>query len=285
MGPDARRYVKIARRSAANSRFAFAAQANLLSRIGAGWDVDPDRIGPKQSAAAFASRARIAGQLAGPVATRARLAKLHGALSYRFTAGALAFRTSDWLASRLGAGAAAGFAGDRPLERDRSLKAAHGVKKIDVHARFDVLARHGLARRAPGSAEHAAEAAEKIAEIVHAEFMIATGARRTLLPLLISARLIRVETGSESGVAEFVIQLAFLLVAQDIVGDRDILELILGVLVPRIDVGMIFARELAIGFADVVVGSATGDAEDLVVIAFCHYPSKIIMPPKVSSEP
>jgi hypothetical protein len=33
------------------------------------------------------------------------------------------------------------------------------------------------------------------------------------------------------------------------------------------------------------VGSATGDAEDLVVIAFCHYPSKLIMPPKVSREP
>ncbi len=51
---------------------------------------------------------------------------------------------------------------------------------------------------------------------------------------------------------ELVVNLALLLVAQHIVGFRDLLELLLGLLVVGIDVGMIFARGFAEGFANLL---------------------------------
>ena len=132
--------------------------------------------------------------------------------------------------------------------------------------------------------EHAAETAEKIAEVIHVKFVGATGALRLLPPLLIAPRLIGIKPGGQAGLAEFVIEFSFLFVAQDIVGDREILESVLGVFVARIDVGMIFARKLAVGLADVFVGSAALDAKNLLVVAICHYISKITTRREVARE-
>ncbi len=51
--------------------------------------------------------------------------------------------------------------------------------------------------------------------------------------------------------AELVVDLALLLVAQHVVGFGDLLELLLGFFVAGVYVGVIFARKLAEGLADI----------------------------------
>ena len=182
------------------------------------------------------------------------------------------------------AGALADLAYDRPLKRYRGLKAAHRIEEIDFHTRLDVLAARRSALRSRALPENSAEAAKKIAEIVHVKFVGTTGALRLLAPLLIAPRLIGIKPGGEAALAEFIIKFSFLFVAQNIVGNREILEFILGVFVARIDVGMIFARKLAVGLADIVVGSAALDAKNLIVIAICHCISKITTRRRVARE-
>ena len=77
--------------------------------------------------------------------------------------------------------------------------------------------------------------------------------RRLLLPALIAARLVGVESGGETGLAEFVVKLFFLFVAQHIVGDGKLFKLVLGVFITRVDVRMEFPRKLAVRFADIVL--------------------------------
>ena len=66
--------------------------------------------------------------------------------------------------------------------------------------------------------------------------------------------------------AELVVDFAFLLVAQDVVGFGDFLELLFGLFVAGIDVGMVFTRELAKRFADLVRGRGLFDAEGRVIV-------------------
>ena len=65
--------------------------------------------------------------------------------------------------------------------------------------------------------------------------------------------------------ANRVILLAFVLIAQHVVGFGDVLELLLGFL-GLVDVGVVLARQLAVGFFDFVGGGVFGDTEDLVEI-------------------
>ena len=66
-----------------------------------------------------------------------------------------------------------------------------------------------------------------------------------------------------------IIQRPLLTVRQNCVGLRDFLEFIFRVRVIRIAIGMVRHRKLAIGALDLHFGGRTGDAEDLVIIAFC----------------
>src|ERR1041385_2100631 len=149
---------------------------------------------------------------------------------------------------------------DRALERDRGLKAAHRIEEIDIHRRFDVLSASRSRRCGrPSSAEttESSRATEQVTEIIHVEAEIArrarsAGARGLLSPLLIAARFFGIEAGREPGFPEFVIKFAFLWITQDFVGYRNIFELFLGFLVAGIDIRMIFSRQLAIRFANLI---------------------------------
>ena len=99
----------------------------------------------------------------------------------------------------------ASAARDRAFKRYRCLKAAHRVKKIDIHARLDILAANRPALRPRVLPEPAAQIAKKIAEIVHVKFVAAAGSRRLSLPLLIAPRLLGIEPGSKARLAELII--------------------------------------------------------------------------------
>ena len=66
--------------------------------------------------------------------------------------------------------------------------------------------------------------------------------------------------------AELVVHLTLLGVAQDVVGFLDVLEALLGGLVARIQIGMVLARELAVGLADFVRIGVARHAQRFVVV-------------------
>src|SRR5581483_10845611 len=286
MRADARRNVEVAGRPAARARLALAGHANALAGLGARRNVDTHGLLPHHAAGAAASRTRIAGNLPGAAAGRAGLPKLHRPFGDRYRPAAFALGTRFRRRAGLGARAVACLAFDWTIDRERRLKTAHGVEEVDVHSRFDVVpalrsGARGASAPATG-AERAAEAAENIAEVVEIEFLRVEAAaesaggaagpraRRLLLPLFVAARLVGVEAGGEARLAEFVVELALLRVAQHVVGNRDIFEFALGLFVAGIDVGVILARELAVRFADIVVGCAALDAQNFVEVAVGH---------------
>ena len=68
--------------------------------------------------------------------------------------------------------------------------------------------------------------------------------------------------------AEAVIARALLGVGQDGVGLAAFLEALFGARIVGVSVGVILERQLAIGALDLDVGGRTGDAENLVIVAF-----------------
>ena len=73
-----------------------------------------------------------------------------------------------------------------------------------------------------------------------------------------------------AAVAELVVALALLLFAENLVGFGRFLELFLGFPVSRVAIRMVFEGELAVGFLYLVNGRIPTDAENLVVVPFCH---------------
>jgi hypothetical protein len=74
----------------------------------------------------------------------------------------------------------------------------------------------------------------------------------------------------DPGKAELVVGGALFVVAEHLVGFGRFLEILFCALVPRILVGMVFDGELPVGFFYFVLGRAAGDAQDFVIISFCH---------------
>src|SRR5262249_47659974 len=67
--------------------------------------------------------------------------------------------------------------------------------------------------------------------------------------------------------AEAIVLGAFFLVAEDVVSPLDFLEVLLGLLVAGVAVGVVFARQLAVGRLELCLGGIPLYPEDFVVIA------------------
>src|SRR6266508_7048480 len=61
-----------------------------------------------------------------------------------------------------------------------------------------------------------------------------------------------------------------LLVREHVERGGGLLELLLSRLVPRVHVGVVLLRELAVGLLDLVRGGGPGDAQDVVEVAVRH---------------
>ena len=61
-----------------------------------------------------------------------------------------------------------------------------------------------------------------------------------------------------------VVALSLVRIRQEVVGGRDLLELLLRVLVARIEIRVQLLGELPVGFADFLRGRGLGDAEDVI---------------------
>ncbi len=111
------------------------------------------------------------------------------------------------------------------LEGDRDTGAVSGLQQIDLHSHRDVPTRRGTTLASP---KRAAAAKEGIEEIADRAKTIEVGG---------------VTTGAQPVVAVAVEGRAALRIGQDLVGLGSLLELLLGVRIVRVDVGMQLARE------------------------------------------
>src|SRR5581483_4725446 len=160
---------------------------------------------------------------------------------------------------RRGPRAAAGRAGSRALHPDRNGGPPHRVVEgqpdlgLEVRPAGDASA----SPSAPGEdAEQVAEVPEsgEVAEVLEADPAAAHPAG---------------EPGAEARgghLAHLVVLLALVLVADDVVRGRDLLEALLRGLVAGVRVRVIALRELAIGLLDLGLRGVLGHAQDLVVV-------------------
>ena len=141
--------------------------------------------------------------------------------------------------------------------------------KADAHADAYIPALAGGVGVGPAAAKSAAEtAAEQIAEDVaqiHAAKTAAEAAPKA------AGTLTGAIAGVYPGEAELVVPGALLFIAEDLVGLVYLLELLLGFLVAGVQVGVVFFRLFAVGAFDLILRSALGNAQHLVIISFfCH---------------
>ena len=76
-------------------------------------------------------------------------------------------------------------------------------------------------------------------------------------------------TATDTGVTELIVALALVGVTQHVIGLGQLLELLLGLLIPGVLIGVVLDGELAIGLLQLVGRSALAHPEYLVVISLC----------------
>ena len=154
------------------------------------------------------------------------------------------------------------------VELELALGATRRFFQRDAHRRLEVLARdrHAAAEAAAaaGGAAEDAHLLEEVREIDVAHVLLAAGAE-AVEPV---GRRAEILAGTKAR-AERVVGGALFLVAQRLVGLRDLLELLLGVRLLG-DVRVVLAREAPVSLLDLVVARAPLDAEDLVIVLVFH---------------
>src|SRR5882724_6467613 len=206
-------------------------------------------------------------------------------------AGAAAARAG---AHPLPAAAAALRAGRRPADGHRRLGTPQGVEEVHLDRVLEVGAarrtRRGagggarpeqllddvgeapllvlLLRRAPPTPPAEAEALER-ALAAEGEAVPALG------PALVLACTRRIEPGLQALQAELVVELALARVGEDVVRDRDLLEALLGLLVLRVQVGVMLASEAAVRLLYLVGARAPLDTENRVEIPLLRHRPRI----------
>jgi hypothetical protein len=76
--------------------------------------------------------------------------------------------------------------------------------------------------------------------------------------------------GLEGAMAELIVLLPELGIAEDMIGFRDLFEAALSLLISWVQVGMVFASQSTIGFLDVLFRGRALDPKYLIVIALCR---------------
>src|SRR5580658_9632500 len=246
--------VQVAVGTAAHAGLAAAGDADARTVVDARRDADLQRLLLLDAAAAAAIRTRRLHDL--PVAAALGAGRLRDELSERRLAHlalnpapAAAVARNDQRAG-LGAAAAAGRARGEMPEGD--LAGRPGVRFLERD--LDVVAQVAAARRAVAplllpAARRAEEHVEDVAEALGTESEAAAA-------LTVDAR-----------VAEAIVVGPLLRVGEDLVRLVDLLEVSLGGDFVLGDVGMILARQLAIGALDRMFVGVTRDAEDVVVVS------------------
>src|SRR6185436_508146 len=245
--------VQISRRPAVAPGFAFAGEPDAVAVVDTGRYLHRQVLLLADPALTEAVVAGLGDHLAAALATRAGLLDREDALLHADLAGAMARLAGHGLGVGLGAAAFAGLAFAERREFYFGRVAEHRLFQVELEVVAQVRAAKDLPAAAPTAAEDVAEhVAEDVAERV--------GRAETATP---AAR-------GESLMAVLIVDRALLRVGQHFVGLLALLELVLGLVIVRIAVGVILHRQAAIRFLDLDLGRGPRDVEHLVVIPLGH---------------
>ncbi len=290
VGLDAYGDVEIARCAARRSGVAFTGDTQARAGLCAGRYANLDRLGLRQAAVAMTSGADIA-QPSLAIAARAGKAEFHSAGHLVDAARAIALWAHGGGATHR-ACAVAGLANFLTRGIEAHLSAADGLPEVDVEPVFQIrtflrtaggflaaVAAEELAEDVAKSPSSAASLragpgtmVDVIGKIETAETHAGLTGRRTTLPGAWAAG--RDVVGIE---AVLIVNLALLRFAQDIVRFLHFLETLLSGFVARVQIGMVFARQLAVRFADLVFFGAARHAQRFVIIGFaCGWHKRVV---------
>src|SRR6185503_18901617 len=246
---DVEHDVEVPRPRAVGAGLALAGQPQLGSLVHPRGDLDGQRALGAHATLAPAGRARLHDAAAGPTAHVARTRHREEALLEGDLAAPAALPARLDAVLPLRSLAAAVLAALQPRHADPSLETARSLLELDREVVAEVLA---APRPLPAaSAEDAPEpedVAEDVAEVGE-DLLVEPGGLR-----------------AEASAAEAVVTRALLVVREDGVRLRRLLELVLGRLVARVLVGVVPDRETAIRLLDLRRVGVALDAEHLVVV-------------------
>src|SRR5262249_27769789 len=244
---------QVARGAAAQAGLAAPALADLRAGLDPGRDRHLLGAPHLAHAGAVACLAGVVDDRAGAPAGRAGLAHdLEAAEAAPDDAAACGAEVRR--GPRLGAAAVAGRAGLGHVDRDLDLRALHRLLERDAHRRLDVLAPAGAGLALGAAAPAAEHAAEDVPEVELAEVERLAAVPRARAAARPGHRL--------AGV----VAPALLRAGQPVVRVGALLEALLGLRVVGVAVGVVLARELAVGLLDLLVARALRDPEDLVQV-------------------
>jgi hypothetical protein len=248
--------VEVARRAAVFAGLAFAGETDAVAGVHARGDLDRQGLAFLDAALAVAGLARVLDDGAAAVAAGTGLLQGKETLLHADLADTVALRALHRTAALGGAGAVAGLAHRKGGHADLHRGAVHRLFQVDLQVVAQVRAaphpRLLAAARPGGGAEDVAEdIAEDVAE---------AAPRAATAP---GARL-------DAGMAELIVGGAFARVGQYFIGLLGLLEILLGLLVVGIAVGVILHGEAPVGLFQFLVAGIAGHAQYFVVIAFCH---------------
>src|SRR5271170_2327239 len=303
LDPD--NHVEIAGRAAVRAGVALACEADALPIARSGLDAYFHRFGAAHRPLAVAGRAdrKI---LARALATRTLHIEFHASAGLRNLSRAIALGTLSW---RFDVSLpVAGCANILPRDVEPHHAAANGRPERHVYLILKVgpRFRSSLSGRSPSASKDSREnvaksaaataspaAASAIREIRKVEAAEVKGHALSRLPCCSTRKSSRCAASSGKtslptatrislrcrginivGIeADLIVDFSLLGIAQDIVGFGERLELLLRRLVPRINIRMVFARQLAKSLANLLRRRGFLHAQDLVIIFFgsrCH---------------
>lgn len=253
-GLDLEEDVEVAVRSTVATGVAFASVADAVSRLYAGRDLDGDVADLSGLSLATALGAELVDALALSLAPWAGGLDSEQALGHADASGAAA-----GVAGRDGG---AGFsavsftpaAGGGSRDFDDLLAAVDRVLERDPESHLEVGASRGCVGVARAPSAESEEIREDVSEI--REDVVHVGARAGAADAL---------------VPELVVHATLLVVAEDGVRLRTLLELLFGDGVPRVSVGVVGHREAAIRLLDVAGRCVPLDTEHVVVVSFVRH--------------
>ena len=241
------------------TRFAFAAQADALTVVDAGGNVDFNSFAGFGAAFATTFDARVFDFFACAVTGRTGLLHLENGLADMHRTRTVAGRTGRRGRTRFRARTVADAAFFVGRDVDAFFDAFGGIFQRNFHADLQIRALIVLLTAAPASAKHLAEDVGKVEALRAAEPAKTAESARTAAHALF-----------ERGMAVLVVHGAFFFVGQRVVGFLHFFEFIFRFFVARITVGMIFHRQLAVGFFDFVVARTARHAECCIKILVAH---------------
>src|SRR6266540_2109585 len=268
---------QVARRAAVRAGRAAACNADALAVLDTGRDPNLHVAAAPFDAPPTALVARVLDDRAAPAARRADLRERERALIDEHLAAATALGADVGCGAGLGPRPVADGAHRIGGEAHAGGHTVHGREEVEVELGLEVGAalRAGLPRAAPTAtpATSAApeQATEQVAEagtLVELETLEPFGAALPEAAGTAEAAAPERADARRDHLADLVVLLALGRVAEHVVGGRDRLELLLGILVPRVGIGVVLLGELPVRARDVLLGRRRRHPEHLVVIGF-----------------